>query len=133
MKLSKVTYIWIDGTSPTQTLRSKTKIIPYHNKQFVPSDLPQWNFDGSSTNQAVGHDSDLILQPVCVVKDPISGEGNFLALCEVLNPDGSSHPSNKRTRLVELMEKKGRAYDPWIGFEQEYTLFNGQQPLGWPD
>lgn len=133
MKLSKVTYIWIDGASPTQTLRSKTKIIKYPNKQFHPDELPLWNFDGSSTNQASGHDSDLTLKPVCVVKDPIAGEGHFLALCEVLNPDGTPHPTNIRSRLVKLMENGGNAYEPWIGFEQEYTLFKGQQPLGWPD
>lgn len=133
MNLSQVTYIWIDGTNPTQTLRSKVKIIPHNKKTLTADDLPQWNFDGSSTYQAVGHDSDLTLQPVCVVNDPILGEGNYLALCEVLNPDGTSHPSNKRTRLVEVMKQGGKAQDPWIGFEQEYTLFNGQQPLGWPD
>lgn len=46
MKLSKVTYIWIDGAWPTQTLRSKTRILPFNNKPFLPADLPQWNFDG---------------------------------------------------------------------------------------
>lgn len=133
MKLSKVTYIWIDGAVPTQTLRSKTRILPYNGKMFAPSDLPEWNFDGSSTNQASGHESDLTIKPVCVVKDPIMGEGNFLAMCEVLNPDGTPHPTNKRHRLVQLMENGGKKHDPWIGFEQEYTLFKGQQPLGWPD
>lgn len=133
MNLSKVTYIWIDGTEPTQTLRSKTRILPTPKKMFAPGDLPEWNFDGSSTNQATGQHSDLIIQPVCVVKDPILGEGHYLALCEVLNPDGTPHPSNKRSRLVKLMQQGGSAQDPWIGFEQEYTLFNGQQPLGWPD
>jgi glutamine synthetase len=133
MKLSKVTYIWIDGATPTQAVRSKTKILKHLGKPFAPKDLPQWNFDGSSTNQASGHDSDLTLQPVCVVNDPIAGEGHYLALCEVLNPDGTPHPSNKRARLVQLMEHGGNAYDPWLGFEQEYTLFKGQQPLGWPD
>lgn len=132
-KLSKVTYIWIDGAVPTQALRSKTKILKQPAKPFTPKDLPRWNFDGSSTNQASGHDSDLTLQPVCVVKDPIEGEGNYLALCEVLNPDGTPHPTNKRAHLVQLMENGGKAQDPWIGFEQEYTLFKGAQPLGWPD
>ena len=133
MKLSKVTYIWIDGATPTQTLRSKTKIIKYNGKPFTPKDLPRWNFDGSSTNQASGHDSDLTLLPVCVVNDPIAGEGHFLALCEVLSPDGTPHPTNKRARLVQLMENGGKAHEPWIGFEQEYTLFRGNQPLGWPE
>src|SRR5438477_11984037 len=100
MNLSQVTYIWIDGTSPTQTLRSKVKIVPHKKQALTVEDLPQWNFDGSSTYQATGHDSDLILQAVCVVDDPILGEGNYLALCEVLNPDGvTPHPSNKRARL----------------------------------
>lgn len=133
MKLSSITYIWIDGAIPTQTLRSKVKIFPHNKSKVTHTDLPQWNFDGSSTNQACGHDSDLILQPVCVVDDPITGEGNYLALCEVLNPDGTPHSSNKRARLVELMKSIGKDQDPWMGFEQEYTLFNGQQPLGWPE
>ncbi len=133
MFLSQVTYIWIDGTSPTQTLRSKVKVIPLTQESYNPIDFPQWSFDGSSTYQATGHDSDLILQPVRIVDDPILGEGNYLALCEVLNPDGSPHISNKRTRLVQLMEHGGNVYQPWLGFEQEYTLFRGQQPLGWPD
>jgi glutamine synthetase len=132
MHLSQVTYIWIDGTSPTQTLRSKVKIVP-HSGKLTLADLPQWSFDGSSTYQATGHDSDLILQPVCAVDDPILGPGNYLTLCEVLNPDETPHPSNKRTALVQAMEKFGKKDDPWIGFEQEYTLFQGQQPLGWPD
>lgn len=133
MNISQVTYIWIDGSSPTQTLRSKVKIVPYKGNTLTIEDVPQWNFDGSSTYQASGHDSDLILQPVCLVKDPIVGMNNHLALCEVLNPDGTPHPSNKRARLVKVMNEGGKKYDPWLGFEQEYTLFSGQQPLGWPD
>jgi glutamine synthetase len=133
MHLAKVTYIWIDGTIPTQTLRSKVKIHPHNNKNpLTPKDLPQWSFDGSSTNQADGHDSDLILQPVCVVPDPIFGAGSYLALCEVLNPDETPHPTNKRARLAHLMQHASK-FEPWIGFEQEYTLFRGQQPLGWPE
>jgi glutamine synthetase len=132
MKLTQATYIWIDGTSPTQMLRSKVKILPPIKKPLNLNDFPQWNFDGSSTYQAVGHDSDLILQPVCVVDDPILRENNYLVLCEVLNPDGTPHESNKRARLVQLMEQC-KQQEPWLGFEQEYTLFRGQQPLGWPD
>jgi glutamine synthetase len=133
MILSQVTYIWIDGTNPTQTLRSKVRIVPHKHQNMTLNDFPNWAFDGSSTYQATGHDSDLTLQPVCFVKDPILGENNYLLLCEVLNPDGTSHPSNKRAKLREVMDNGGRALDPWIGFEQEYTLFRGQQPLGWPE
>jgi glutamine synthetase len=133
MILSQATYIWIDGTSPTQTLRSKMRVVPHKNKTISLNEFPEWAFDGSSTYQASGHDSDLILKPVCFVKDPILGEDNYLVLCEVLNPDGSSHPSNKRAKLTQVMANGGSQLDPWIGFEQEYTLFKGQQPLGWPE
>lgn len=133
MNLSQVTYIWIDGSEPTQMLRSKTKIVPHNKDTLTPDDCPQWTFDGSSTYQAVGHDSDLTLQAVCVVDDPILGPGNYLALCEVLNPDGKPHVSNKRAKLVQLMKNGAAKQEPWVGFEQEYTLFDGQQPLGWPE
>lgn len=132
MKLAQVTYIWIDGNMPTQTLRSKVKIVPYSRDKLLLEDLSRWNFDGSSTYQASGHDSDLILQPICLVDDPILGSGNYLTLCEVLNPDGTAHSTNKRAKLAALMKGKEQE-DPWIGFEQEYTLFQGQQPLGWPE
>jgi glutamine synthetase len=133
MILSQVTYIWIDGTCPTQTLRSKVKIVPHPKKTVSLDDFPQWSFDGSSTYQATGHESDLILQPVCFTKDPILGEDHYLLLCDVLNPNGTPHSSNKRAKLVHIMEQKGKKLEPWIGFEQEYTLFKGQQPLGWPE
>lgn len=104
--LAQATYIWIDGTQPTQTLRCKTKIIPHdHQRTMTPADFPEWGFDGSSTYQAPGSDSDLILKPVCVVNDPLLGHGNFLVLCEVLNPDGTPHPTNKRAYLREVLEK----------------------------
>lgn len=132
--LAQATYIWIDGTKPTQTLRCKTKIIPHdHQRTMTPADFPEWGFDGSSTYQAPGSDSDLILKPVCVVNDPLLGHGNFLVHCEVLNPDGTPHPTNKRAYLREVLEKGGYEHEPWIGFEQEYTLFRGQVPYGWPD
>ena len=69
------------------------------------SDLPDWGFDGSSTNQAAGNDSDCELKPVRIVKDPLRGEGYFLALCEVYNADGTVHTTNKRASLVDVMER----------------------------
>ena len=49
-----VEYIWIDGAGNT---RSKTKVDcnPKYNVESLNdllSLLPQWNYDGSSTNQA---------------------------------------------------------------------------------
>lgn len=131
--LSQVTYIWIDGAKPTHTLRSKLRIIEHPDGPITLKDFPEWGFDGSSTYQAEGSDSDLTLKPACFVKDPLGSDKDYLLLCEVMNPDGSPHPTNKRAVLRHLMEQGGTDYDIWMGFEQEYTLFDGSTPLGWPE
>ena len=117
-------YIWIDGSVPTQKLRSKTKII--HNldseKDVELSDFPRWTFDGSSTNQAEGDTSDCLLEPVRVVYDPIRGGDSFLVLCEVLNADGTAHETNERAKLRTVLDRGADATESWLGFEQEYTL-----------
>ncbi len=130
--MAKITaeYIWIDGQKPTAKLRSKTKILDASVKKL--GDLPEWGFDGSSTSQASGHFSDLLLRPVKAIPDPLHREGDLLVLCEVLNPDGSVHWSNTRAYLREVAGKYADK-DAWYGIEQEYTLFEGNRPMGWPD
>jgi len=125
-------YIWIDGAEPTRYLRSKARAVSVGDKPSI-TDFPEWSFDGSSTNQAGGHDSDCLLNPVYFVKDPIRGEGNYLVMAEVLNPDGTPHASNSRAQLREIMEAGAAKQAPWGGFEQEYTLFKKRTPLGWPE
>lgn len=120
-------YIWLGGYDP-QELRSKTKIIEL-SESLRPENLPEWGFDGSSTNQAEGHKSDCKLKPVAVFPDPIRGEPNLLVLCEVMNPDGSPHASNKRVKLREAVERYADS-EPWVGIEQEYTLYTSGEPLG---
>ena len=34
------------------------------------ADIPIWNYDGSSTEQASGHDSEVYIKPVYMVRDP---------------------------------------------------------------
>ena len=127
-------YIWIDGATPVRTIRSKARVLAIDPSKEVTIDMfPEWGFDGSSTNQAQGHDSDLLLQPVTFVHDPIRGEGNFLVLCEVLNADGTPHESNSRAQLRAVLDAGAAKEEPWAGFEQEYTLFEGRNPLGWPE
>lgn len=123
-------YIWIDGQKPTAKLRSKTKMIGGPIKAL--DDLPLWGFDGSSTSQASGHFSDLMLRPVKFVPDPLHRDGDVLVLCEVLNPDGTPHWSNTRARCAEVAAKHA-SHEAIFGIEQEYTLFEGNKPLGWPD
>jgi glutamine synthetase len=121
----KAEYIWIDGTDPTAKLRSKTKIID------DGADLPIWGFDGSSTNQAPGDQSDCVLQPVFSCPDPIRGGDNVLVLCEVLDVDMAPHPSNTRAACVEIASKF-KDQEPIFGIEQEYTFFKEGRPYGFP-
>ncbi|MBI4272516.1 glutamine synthetase beta-grasp domain-containing protein [Candidatus Uhrbacteria bacterium] len=129
MAAIKAEYIWLDGYTPTASLRSKTKILDTEVRSLA--ELPDWAFDGSSTEQAEGRSSDCILKPVRMVQDPIRGNPHVLVLCEVLNPDGTVHPSNSRAHLREVTERFVD-HEPWFGIEQEYTLYKGLKPLAWP-
>jgi glutamine synthetase len=51
-------YIWIGGSG--MDLRCKTKTLDEVPKSVA--DLPIWNFDGSSTGQAPGEDSEVLLK-----------------------------------------------------------------------
>ena len=127
----KAEYIWLDGTEHVQQLRSKTKVIVVKTSDEITLDnFSEWGFDGSSTYQATGHDSDLTLKPCSFVKDPLRSGESYLVMCEVYTPDNKPHATNHRAGLREVLSKCQGA-DPWAGFEQEYTLFNrDQQPLG---
>src|SRR5262249_55248814 len=126
-------YIWLDGATPTQRPRSKTRIVALpENERVTLEAFPTWSFDGSSTYQAAGHDSDLILKPANFIPDPLPGAGHFLARCEVLTPDGRPHATNTRAQLREVLAAGAAEHEPWLGFEQEYTLLRGGTPLGFP-
>jgi glutamine synthetase len=104
-------------------LRSKTKIVEFAETPTI-EELPVWNFDGSSTRQAEGSDSDCLLQPVALFPDPARPNA-MLVMCEVLLPDGTPHPSNSRATIPDDS-------GTWFGFEQEYFLYRDGVPLGFP-
>ncbi len=125
MAKTKLEYIWLDGSKPTQGMRSKTKIVDKFDGML--ESCPLWSFDGSSTQQAEGGASDCLLQPVAVFPDP--GRVNaYLVMTEVLNADKSIHETNGRATIDDDDE------DFWFGFEQEYFLWDAEHnlPLGFP-
>jgi len=112
----KLEYVWLDGYKPEPNLRSKVKIVDYESikNAIINGSFPIWNFDGSSTSQAETGNSDRLLKPVRhYVQDM---QSTVYVLCEVLNPDGTPHESNKRSQITEGYE------DLWFGFEQEYFI-----------
>ena len=123
---SKLEYIWLDGFQPTQSLRSKTRIERDFSGKV--EDCPMWSFDGSSTQQADGNDSDCLLKPVAIFPDPDRSNG-YLVMTEVLNADGTPHVSNGRATIDDDDN------DFWFGFEQEYFLWDPitNLPLGFPE
>lgn len=125
MAYSKLEYIWLDGYKPTQSLRSKTRIM--HDFSGELKDAPMWAFDGSSTQQAEGSKSDCLLKPVAIYPDPAVLHG-YLVMCEVLNADGTPHESNGRATI------EGDAEEYWFGYEQEYFFVDTETnlPLGFP-
>lgn len=124
-------YVWIGGSG--QDLRSKTKTL--EKPPTGVEDLPIWNFDGSSTGQAPGKDSEVYLKPVAIFQDPFRGKPHIIVLNECCLPDGkfTPIPTNTRRYASERFAQK-KELIPWFGIEQEYTLFNmdGHTPLGWP-
>ena len=122
---SKLEYIWLDGLKPTQSLRSKTLVRSDFGGTL--EDCPMWNFDGSSTEQADGSESDCLLKPVCIFPDP-GRKNSYLIMTEVLNADGTPHVSNGRSTIEDDDD------DFWFGFEQEYFLWDPEtdRPPGFP-
>jgi glutamine synthetase len=124
-------YIWIGGNG--LDLRSKARTVKAPIKSVA--DLPKWNFDGSSTNQAEGHDSEVILYPQAIFRDPFRKGDNILVIADAYKPDGTPLASNKRAEAAKIFnDPKVAEAVPWYGIEQEYTLLQKDRkwPLGWP-
>jgi glutamine synthetase len=89
-------YVWVDAIGNT---RSKTRTLPPNKVESVDT-LPSWNFDGSSTDQAPGDDSEVILKPQRIFSDPFrprsDGAKNILVMCDTYTPSGEPLETNSR-------------------------------------
>ena len=119
-------YVWIDADGG---YRCKTRVFQGAAPELEK--LPNWNYDGSSTGQAPGEDSEVIIKPVAVYHDPFRGGDHILVLTDTYDPEGTPIPTNTRAPAKEIFDAKPEE-EPWFGIEQEYTLFKDGTPLGWP-
>jgi glutamine synthetase len=125
------TYIWIDGTG--ENLRGKTSLqvkMPLNQVSLFyffiaktrtvdreprsANELSWWNFDGSSTGQAEGSNSDIYLKPVAVYKDPFMLGKNKLVICETYKYN--KEPTGNKKSIVT-----------YGVFELNYSFFSFKQ------
>eukprot|EP01083_Nonionella_stella_P075358 204837_1 len=126
-------YLWIGGSG--YDLRNKTKLLNDTVRVSDISEIPNWSFDGSSTGQAPGDDSEVMLKPIKYVPCPFRGGNHIIVLCETFDSEWRAIPTNRRAFAREIFENKGVISElPMFGLEQEYTLFtaDGLRPLGFP-
>lgn len=125
----RLEYVWVGGD---YELRSKVKLLYDKNGNEITNQnldsVPKWNYDGSSTNQAVGSDSEVILIPRRIFK---SNQNQAIVLCDTYTPQGEALETNHRCLANELFNRKLDA-EPWFGLEQEYFLIDPHtnKPLG---
>jgi len=122
-------YIWLGGKDE---FRSKTRV--FDGEVRLLEQLPKWNYDGSSTEQAQGTDSEVILVPRQVFPDPIRGGNSILVWCETMRPDGSYLHNSHRHWANDIFEQNKDA-EPWFGLEQEYFMIysDTKKPLGYDE
>ncbi|KAL8161191.1 hypothetical protein V2J09_012680 [Rumex salicifolius] len=129
-------YIWVGGSG--MDLRSKARTLD--GPVSDPEQLPKWNYDGSSTGQAPGEDSEVILydgvllaliSPQAIFRDPFRRGKHILVMCDAYTPQGEPIPTNKRAKAAEIFSHPDVACEEtWFGIEQEYTLL--QRDVNWP-
>lgn len=126
-------YIWIGGNGPVD-LRSKTRVIiievDENDKPKQAVDLPAWNYDGSSTNQASVEKSEILLNPCSVFTDPFRGSPHVLVLCDTFDaetqlPLASNNRVNAFKVFKDHADKKGA-----FAFEQEYVVCESAEKGG---
>ncbi|CAJ0963820.1 unnamed protein product, partial [Mesorhabditis belari] len=115
----QATYVWIDGTG--ENLRCKTRTLDKKPSQI--EEYPLWNYDGSSTGQAVGQDSDRYLKAVAEFRDPFLGGQNTLVMCETYEHAMKPTATNHRAKCKEVMDRIA-SHKPFFGMEQEYLLLD---------
>jgi glutamine synthetase len=120
-------YVWIGGNNE---LRSKTKVLD--NEVTDIKEVSIWNYDGSSTAQAVGTDSEVMIIPRALYNDPFRGNPHKIVLCETQKPNGTYLENSHRHWAKEQFDMKLDEV-PWFGLEQEYFIIDPKtkEPLGY--
>ncbi|GLU10646.1 hypothetical protein SLE2022_274320 [Rubroshorea leprosula] len=110
-------YIWVGGSGLDIRSKARTLSGPVNDL----SKLPKWNYDGSSTGQAPKDDSEVILYPQAIFRDPFRRGNNILVMCDTYTPAGEPIPTNKRHAAAKIFSHPDVvAEESWYGIEQDY-------------
>lgn len=126
-----VEYIWLDNE-----LKARSKTRTLYIDSISIKNIPIWNYDGSSTNQATTNNSEVIIKPCAIFTNPFASSSKFtaiLVLCDTYDLTDQKLNSNNRFNANLLFEKK-KDEEPWFGLEQEYVIYEYKtnRPIGWP-
>jgi glutamine synthetase len=125
-------YIWLDANNK---FRSKVRIMDNVPETFININIKQeeWNFDGSSTGQASGKDSEIFIKPYKMFSD-IKNEYDYYVFCECYYPNGQPHQTNTRKQANDYFNQQNiKEMGTMFGIEQEFFVFNNGKPLVWND
>jgi len=121
-----VDYVWLGGNGE---LRSKSRVI-YDTITSIEQ-IPIWNYDGSSTGQAVGDSSEILIHPKRIFRCPFRKPNGLIVICDTYRKDGTPALYNHRVEAQKIFNEY--EYEkPWYGLEQEYFMYDvtTNQPLG---
>lgn len=126
MAFTIVDYVWIGGNSE---LRSKSRVL--YQANITLQDIPSWNYDGSSTNQADGESSEVFIFPKRLFKCPFRKGYGYIVMCDTYTPKMIPHETNTRSYAQSVFDKYANE-ESWYGLEQEYFMYNAATnlPLG---
>ena len=124
--LRKIMNVIIDNEPTSLQNNQLDKLLSY---------IPEWNYDGSSTEQASGDDSEVVIKPVRVYRNPFSKSGGFIVLCDTYLPNGTPHSTNTRYLAKQVFDKYNAGSEkPMFGLEHEFFVIDMEthKPLGFP-
>lgn len=122
-----IDYVWLDSN---RNLRTKQKIIhfnqDYDEELFTLKNIPEWNYDGSSTGQAsIEGNTEIILRPVYITSPAYTSNPEnqtVIAMCDIFDITGKCLSYRKEAEEYFNREDVLKE-DPWFGLEQEFFLF----------
>lgn len=157
----KLEYVWVDKKGNP---RSKVKTFEKRRSiddvsSITLQDVPVWNFDGSSTEQNVGQNTEVVLIPVRLYYNPLEDTETLycplLVLCELSHTyptqntvySASSPSSSSPTppppavdkfntrKWAKFVADKFAHMEPLYGCEQEYSILDPKTclPYRWEE